>query len=58
MAFPVSPNDGDLYTTSLNTVYQYQAAYDRWLLYSHTMTGETGVQIGQQPWNGLLFLQV
>jgi hypothetical protein len=44
MAFPISPTDGQLYTTSLGTIYQYQAIQDRWLLYSHTIVGETGAQ--------------
>lgn len=44
MAFPTNPNDGDLYTTSLGIIYQYELAHDRWLLYSHTIVGETGIQ--------------
>jgi hypothetical protein len=44
MAFPTSPVDGQQYTTSLGTVYEYVAADDKWILVSTTLTGATGVQ--------------
>lgn len=59
MAFPISPVDGQLYTTSIGIVYQYQSATDRWLLYSHTIVGETGAQgfTGAQGVTGLIGAQ-
>jgi hypothetical protein len=55
MAFPISPSDGQLYTSSLGTVYEYEAANDRWLLSSHVMVGETGLRglTGAQGETGL-----
>ncbi|KKK88204.1 hypothetical protein LCGC14_2745520, partial [marine sediment metagenome] len=32
MAFPTSPSNGDQYTNALGTIYQYQAADDKWYI--------------------------
>jgi len=44
MAFPTTPTDGQQYTTSLGTVYEYVSTDDKWILSSNTIVGETGAQ--------------
>jgi len=44
MAFPTTPTDGQQYTTSLGTVYEYVSADDKWILSSNTIVGATGPQ--------------
>lgn len=44
MAFPTTPTDGQQYTTSLGTVYEYVSADDKWILSSNTIVGATGAQ--------------
>lgn len=48
MSFPISPSDGQRYTTSLGTVYEYVASDDKWVL----ATAEIGVT-GAQGFTGL-----
>lgn len=45
MAFPINPNDGDIYTANTGIRYVYSAAEDKWRIQdAYTLYGQTGSQ--------------
>jgi len=42
MAFPLSPTDGQRYTTSSGTVYEYSTSLSAWSIVSEEITGSQG----------------
>lgn len=52
MSFPQNPNDGDLYTNPLSTVFVYDSTREVWLIDNNTIVGATGIQ-GIQGVTGL-----
>ena len=52
MAFPVNPNNGDLYTNALGTTWKYSSADTAWEIDSQVITGITGM-VGSTGIQGL-----
>ena len=44
MSFPLSPNDGDLYTSGSGTTYQYSDTRNAWEIVLQAVTGNQGIQ--------------
>jgi len=53
MSFPVSPIDGDQYTTPLGTMYEYDSTSNAWYIVSQVIEkGDTGIQGMTGPLGG------
>jgi hypothetical protein len=49
MAFPINPNDGDIYTNANGTTYMYVAATTRWVIVNGSAVNDTAFAAS---WNG------